>query len=152
VVRRAARCETSASCSGHLPVPPACRRWVIDLSGDGRETTFRDYGVGPDQARAHAQARGVAVNGLAILNEVPELEAYYRAQVIVGSGAFTLAVSDYEDIAGAMRLKLPRDIAYRPGVGAFGRASAGRRKRLRTGNGSGRTAGGKSPQVRRVSY
>ena len=109
------------------------RRRVIDLSGDGRETTFRDYGVGPDQARAHARAHDVAVNGLAILNEDPKLEAYYRSQVIVGNGAFTLAVSGYEDFAAAMRLKLLREIAYRPDVSALGRESAGRRTRFRVG-------------------
>lgn len=94
----------------------ASNRKVIDLSGDGRETTFRDYGVGPTQARTRARARGVAINALAILNDDPDLEAYYRERVIRGPGAFTMAVADYPDFAEAMRRKLIREIRHRPDV------------------------------------
>ena len=94
----------------------ASSRKVIDLSGDGRETTFRDYGVGPAQARMRARARGVAINALAILNEDPDLEAYYRERVIHGPGAFTMAVADYSGFAAAMRRKLIREIRHRPDV------------------------------------
>lgn len=53
-------------------------RRVIDLSGDGRETTFREWSVPPSQARVHAASFAVVINGLAILNEEPDLEDYYQ--------------------------------------------------------------------------
>jgi hypothetical protein len=91
-------------------------RRVIDVSGDGRETPFRYFSVPPEQARAYAAARGVTVNGLAILAEQPDLERYYRESVIVGPGAFALAADDFEAFAEAMRRKLIREITYRPSV------------------------------------
>lgn len=91
-------------------------RQVIDLSGDGKETAPRDFTVMPRQARSVATARGVTVNGLAILNDVPDLESYYRSDVIAGSEAFALSVARYEDFAAAMTRKLIREIGYRPKV------------------------------------
>jgi len=91
-------------------------RRVVDVSGDGRETPFRYFSVPPEQARAYAAARGVTVNGLAILAEQPDLERYYRESVIVGPGAFALAADDFEAFAEAMRRKLIREITYRPSV------------------------------------
>lgn len=91
-------------------------RRVVDVSGDGRETPFRYFSVPPEQARAYAASRGVTVNGLAILADEPDLEQYYRASVIVGPGAFTLAADGFDDFAEAMRRKLLREITYRPSV------------------------------------
>lgn len=91
-------------------------RRVIDVSGDGRETPFRYFSVPPEQARAYAAARGVTVNGLAILTDEPDLERYYRESVIVGPGAFAVAAEDFEAFAEAMRRKLIREITYRPSV------------------------------------
>jgi len=92
-------------------------RRVIDVSGDGRETTFREFSVPVSQARAIAQARGITINGLPILNEEPELEDYYRNEVIVGFGAFTEPAGSYEDFARAIRKKLQKEIEYRPEIG-----------------------------------
>ena len=58
----------------------------------------------------------MTVNGLAILTDEPDLESYYREEVISGPGAFTMAVATYEDFAEAMRRKLIREIRYRPDV------------------------------------
>ncbi len=91
-------------------------RRVIDLSGDGRETAFREWSVPVRQARNIASARAVTINGLPILNEEPELEDYYRKNVITGAGAFTEVAQSYEDFAQAMRRKLIREIEYRPEV------------------------------------
>ena len=44
-------------------------RQVVDVSGDGRETPPRENVVMMPMARALARARGVTVNGLAIVNE-----------------------------------------------------------------------------------
>ncbi|MCG8689692.1 MAG: DUF1194 domain-containing protein [Minwuiales bacterium] len=91
-------------------------RRVIDVSGDGRETSFIDYGVPPQQARQQAMAHGITVNGLAILADEPDLDAYYRAHVIGGPGAFVMKAARFEDFAAAMRRKLIREIEYRPRV------------------------------------
>ena len=50
------------------------------------------------------------MNGLAILNEDQKLSGYYRERVIGGPGAFVLQVSNFQDFARAMRLKLIREI------------------------------------------
>jgi hypothetical protein len=93
---------------------------VIDLSGDGSETTPRDFVVTPKLARVFALNRGITINALAILTDEPDLEAYYRAQIVGGPGAFTLAVASYEDFAKAIRAKLIREIEYRPEMSETG--------------------------------
>ncbi len=92
-------------------------RMVIDVSGDGRETPPRDYTVLLPQARAMSIYHGVTINGLAILNEDPELDTYYREQMIVGDGAFVEVAADYEDFTRAMKRKLLREIRPEPVVG-----------------------------------
>ncbi|MGI9481137.1 MAG: DUF1194 domain-containing protein [Hyphomicrobiales bacterium] len=91
-------------------------RRVVDVSGDGRETTPRNFTVQLNQARAMAYARSVTVNALAILNEDRELDTYYRENLQTGRGSFVVAVARYEDFAEAMRKKLLREITYRPKV------------------------------------
>ena len=54
-------------------------RQIIDLSGDGRETTMREFRITPSLARNMAAGRGITVNDLAILDDEPDLDAYYRA-------------------------------------------------------------------------
>ncbi|QIG46467.1 DUF1194 domain-containing protein [Nordella sp. HKS 07] len=90
------------------------QRAVVDVSGDGRESVAREYTVLVDQARAMALSRGVVINGLAIQNEVGDLADYYRRNVQAGPESFVMAVRDYEDFAETMRLKLLREIEYRP--------------------------------------
>jgi hypothetical protein len=84
----------------------AARR-VIDVSGDGRA----NQGTSPEPVRAHAASLGVTVNGLAIVNEEPQLIVYYAERVIGGSGAFVMHADDYRDFGRAIRLKLIREIA-----------------------------------------
>jgi hypothetical protein len=81
-------------------------RRVIDVSGDG----VSNRGRLPSAARDDAVFRGVTVNGLAVLNEEPEVEAFYSAFVIGGPGAFVLAARDYTDFAEAIVKKLVREI------------------------------------------
>src|SRR3546814_13010333 len=73
-----------------------------DLSGDGRS----NEGGSPAFARAAANRAGITINGLAILNEEPELAGYYIAGVVGGPGAFLLTADDFQDFAVAMRRKL----------------------------------------------
>lgn len=96
--------------------PLVSPRDVIDISGDGRETTFRDFSVGPNQARFRAIAYGVTINGLAILTDEPDLDAYYARSVIAGPDAFVMVVDTFEDFAAAMKRKLIREIEYRPQI------------------------------------
>ncbi|MEO1197607.1 MAG: DUF1194 domain-containing protein [Pseudomonadota bacterium] len=91
-------------------------RQVVDVSGDGRETPPRDYVALIHHARAMAQARGITINGLAILNDDPELDAWYRQAVITGPGAFVMTARNYDDFAEAMRRKLLREIENLPNV------------------------------------
>ncbi len=85
-------------------------RRVIDVSGDGRA----NEGYSPAHARAHANQAGITVNGLAILNEEPDLAAYYRAWVVGGPGSFLLTADDYDDFIEAIRLKLHTEITGPP--------------------------------------
>lgn len=85
----------------------ATDRRVIDVSGDGR--TNRGRRAGP--ARDAAVEAGITVNGLAIINEERDLEDYYRAEVMGGTGAFVAVVSDFETFEDAVIAKLVREIS-----------------------------------------
>jgi hypothetical protein len=89
-------------------------RMVIDVSGDGRETPPRDHVVMLPQARTMANYHGITVNGLAILNDDPLLDTYYRNWMITGQGSFVEIAQDYRDFARAMRKKLLREIEEQP--------------------------------------
>ena len=77
-------------------------RRVIDVSGDGRA----NEGESPAVARAIANQAGITINGLAILNEEPDLTAYYQAWVVGGPGSFLLTADDFTDFAVSMKRKL----------------------------------------------
>jgi hypothetical protein len=93
------------------------KRRVIDVSGDGRNN------AGPDlaDARAAVLAKGIAINGLPVVNDRPnfgrppekDLDAYYEQNVIGGPGAFMVVARDFADFARAVRAKLIREIADR---------------------------------------
>lgn len=85
-------------------------RQVIDVSGDGPTNAGRD----PDAARDEAVALGMTINGLAITNEISDLDLYFRDHVIGGPGAFLMTARDYGDFAEAMRQKLIREIRGAP--------------------------------------
>lgn len=87
-------------------------RRVIDVSGDGLETTARDEGIlVVSRARSIARRSGVTVNGLAILSDLPGLAAWYAANVTSGPGSFVISARDFVDFERAMRLKLLREIS-----------------------------------------
>ncbi len=90
------------------------KRRIIDISGDGRETTMREFYITSPQARAMAISHGITVNGLAILNDEPDLDRYYRDQVTGGPGSFVMIAREIEDFAEAMRRKLIREFEYHP--------------------------------------
>jgi hypothetical protein len=83
----------------------AGRHRVIDVSGDGYG------GLSPKRERDRALARGVTINGLAILDEKPELAAYYAAHVVGGTGSFVVTADSHEDFAEAIRKKLIAELS-----------------------------------------
>jgi hypothetical protein len=88
-------------------------REVVDVSGDGRETPPRENVVLMPQAHALADARGVTVNGLAIINEEDlSLETWYRDNVIAGRGSFVMTAMNYFNFAEAIKKKLLEEIAW----------------------------------------
>lgn len=90
-------------------------RRVIDISGDGSNNNGRDA----RQARDEALAQGLTINGLPILTEEPGLLDWYKANVVGGPGAFTIAAATFEDFGEAIVTKLVAEIAeLERGLGA----------------------------------
>src|SRR5262252_7855815 len=95
----------------------AARR-IIDVSGDGTNNSGRPVA----DARDQAIASGVTINGLAIVNDRPNLgysahtqppgglPLYYRQNVIGGPNAFLIVVEDFNSFADAMANKLAKEI------------------------------------------
>jgi hypothetical protein len=93
-------------------------RHIIDISGDGTNNSGRPV----TEARDQAVSRGVTINGLAIINDKPNLgysahtqppgglPLYYRQNVVGGSNSFLLVVEDFNSFADAMANKLAKEI------------------------------------------
>jgi hypothetical protein len=94
------------------------RRRVIDVSGDGANNQGRTV----QSARDAAQAAGVVINGLPIINDRPNpfgrieppLEEYYTDNVICGEGAFVIRADDFQSFGNAVMAKLIKEIAMTP--------------------------------------
>jgi hypothetical protein len=78
----------------------------VDISGDGAGNRGRPSGP----VRDLAVAAGVVINGLAVVNEEPDLVAHYAAEVIGGPGSFVLECADYADFIEAIGRKLVREM------------------------------------------
>lgn len=97
-----------------LSDPYLCtRRSLINLSGDGRETTApkRRLRATLYQARLRAMQMGVTINALAITSDDEALASYYARSVVRGTGGFTMQVADQADYALAIRRKLKRELS-----------------------------------------
>jgi hypothetical protein len=102
--------------------PFGAPRQIIDVSGDGTNNSGRDVTL----ARDAAIERGVIINGLVILSEIPlptnplhthppgGLTAYYENNVIGGPGAFVLEAQNFESFGQLLIQKLIKEIAGRP--------------------------------------
>ena len=94
-------------------------RRVINVSGDGTNNSGRET----TRARDEALAKGLTINGLAILSEVPlptnpththppgGLTAYYENNVIGGPGAFVVEAQNFEAFGQLLIGKLIKEIA-----------------------------------------
>ncbi|OCP01799.1 MULTISPECIES: DUF1194 domain-containing protein [unclassified Ensifer] len=96
--------------------PFSASRRVIDISGDGPNNS----GVPAPVARNSTVARGIVIDGLPIMLKthaasdgasIPDLDAYYRACVIGGDGAFLVKVTDTSAFAEAILDKLVTEIS-----------------------------------------
>lgn len=83
------------------------QRRVIDVSGDGANTSGRPV----SRARDDAVAAGVTINGLPILALEYDLDEHYKTDVIGGPGAFLVPAKSFEVFAEAVRRKLIQEIA-----------------------------------------
>jgi Protein of unknown function (DUF1194) len=83
------------------------QRRVIDISGDGSNNAGRP----PSVARDEAVRAGIVINGLPIAWIEPDLELYYRDNVVGGPGSFVVAVDSYDNFADAILNKLVTEIA-----------------------------------------
>ena len=90
-------------------------RQVIDLSGDGPT----NKGPSATGARDRAVAKGITINGLAILEEKfsykrllePDMDLYFRDNVMGGPGGFVVVAKGYLSFSKAILNKLIREIA-----------------------------------------
>ena len=100
--------EALAACEVLLTNAPAIApRRIVDVVGDGRS----NEGRAPGPIRDRMAQAGIAINGLCVLNEEPDLLETYTTEVIGGPGAFALTCASYADFAAAMRQKLLREIS-----------------------------------------
>ena len=94
-------------------------RRVIDFSGDGANNRGRPAA----DARDEALAQGISINALPILTLEPDLDVFYRDNVIGGPGAFVIVVHSYDEFAAAILRKLVTEIAAAPPPADQGRLS-----------------------------
>jgi hypothetical protein len=86
--------------------PGEATRLALDVSGDGRNNAGRP----PGPVRDLAVAAGITVNALAVVDEEPDLLAYYASDVIGGPGAFVLEAASYAEFEEAIARKLLREL------------------------------------------
>ncbi len=109
--------------------PLVAGRQVIDVSGDGRQNTGA---LSTADARDAAASHGITLNGLPITSgDDPDVDGWYRANVIGGPGAFLVVANGYDAFAEAFRQKLMLEVAGRaPGQELANASSTWRRARL----------------------
>jgi len=102
--------------------PFKAARRTIDVSGDGTNNSGREVTV----ARDEAVSKGITINGLVILTDMPlswnaehtnpagGLENYYRTNVIGGAGAFAAVAQDFASFGQAILDKLVAEVAGFP--------------------------------------
>ncbi len=86
--------------------PAGAVREVVDVSGDGPS----NRGLAVQLARRALLDRGIVINGLAVVNDIPGLGEYYEDAVIGGTGSFALTARDYADFQEVILRKLVREI------------------------------------------
>ena len=82
----------------------------------GRRYPLVELMLAPAPVQGETAAPAIA-EAVQAANDEPDLDAYYRDKVIGGPGAFVEIADTIDDFARAMRVKLLREIEYRPVVG-----------------------------------
>lgn len=90
----------------YLDEVPTCKRWVIDVSGDG----VSNEGLSPDEAKAHLKHSKLVVNAIAIETDDTDLTAYYFENIIMGEGAFVMTARGFDDYPPQIKRKLYREV------------------------------------------
>lgn len=85
---------------------PACKRRIIDVSGDG----ISNEGQEPRALRPRLRAAGITVNALAIEEDAGDLTAWFFENLITGEGAFVVTADGFADYPARIRLKLYREV------------------------------------------
>ncbi len=85
---------------------PACKRRIIDLSGDGQPNAGQPA---PPQRR-RAQTAGITVNALGIEGMGRAVSTYFERAVITADG-FVMTARGYRDFARAIRAKMIRELS-----------------------------------------
>ena len=94
-----------------------CARHTLDISGDG----ISNFGPRPREVRRALETRDLTINALVIgaddpvagdsrQAEIGSLSSYFRAEVILGPGAFVQTALGFEDYRRAMTQKLLREL------------------------------------------
>lgn len=84
-------------------------RWVIDISGDGRENVKDNNGV--HIARDNLLEVGdLTINGLPIIDSEKDIVEWYKEHVIGGVGAFVQPSNGHQNFIDAIFKKLLREI------------------------------------------
>ena len=96
--------EFGAALLAHIPARPLRR--VIDVSADGSNNNGREPGI----ARDWAIEKAITITGLAIINEVPYLDSYFKRHVTGGPGNFVMVANDYQAYRDAILRKLILEI------------------------------------------
>jgi Protein of unknown function (DUF1194) len=81
-------------------------RKTIDLSGDGGARC----GIRARKFRDRLVKQNITINGLEILTDDPDLDLYYRDNVIGGLNSFVTTAADFSDFRRAIKYKLHREI------------------------------------------
>lgn len=105
-------------------------RRVLNVSGDGtdtRSTRHFNSSPSPSQVRDLAEAVGVEINALLIVDKEPDLKSYFEEHVLAGPAAFAVEVASYRDIAQGFHRKLVREISP-PQVSSLARSLSGERR------------------------
>jgi Ca-activated chloride channel family protein len=101
---------------GKLPI--LADRKVVDVSGDGSETTFikRKGKIQWDRMSNHsmvaelARKMDVTINGITLPSDESDLADWYRKNVAFGANSFVMSVTSRDDFIPAMHRKLLREI------------------------------------------
>jgi hypothetical protein len=94
-----------------LLAPLQADRWVVDVSGDGRDNCNPRTAV--DSLRDSLVNVDVTINGLPILEgaEAATIEQWYTDHVIGGPASFLLPAAGYRDFGRAIRRKFILEIS-----------------------------------------